>query len=304
MTAKARPVSQREAGDQARAFTKARASNFYYAFSSLPRAKRNAIYAVYAFAGTVDDAVDEAGNDAERFDRLRRARAVLDVACLDRSDRALEEEWLTVALQGAIEQYSIPKSYFLDLIAGMDQDIRQTRFTTYADLELYCYRAAAVIGLISIEIFGYDRSRRELAIEAATDMGKALQITNIMRDVKEDAARGRIYLAQEDLALHGYSEADVFANVDNDAFRNLMAEYGHRAEALYASGLRLIPLLDGPRSRMCCNGLQGVYHGILTEIIKRDYDVYSERISPSKAGRLLALFRLWISGAWPKRQPR
>ena len=160
------------------------------------------------------------------------------------------------------------------------------------------------MGLISIEIFGYDRSRRELAIEAATDMGKALQITNIMRDVKEDAARGRIYLALEDLQMHKYTEAQVLANVDNEAFRILMADYGRRAEALYVSGLRLIPLLDGPRSRMCCNGLQGVYHGILTEIIKRDYDVYSERISPSKAGRLLALFRLWISGAWPKRQPR
>ena len=304
MTAELRPVSQRQAGDHARAFTKARASNFYYAFSSLPRDKRTAIYAVYAFAGTVDDAVDEAGSDAERLDRLRHARTVLDVACHDQIGPELEREWLTVALQGAIDRYNIPKSYFLELIAGMDQDIRQTRFPTYADLELYCYRAAAVIGLISVEIFGYDRSRRDLAIEAATDMGKALQITNIMRDVKEDAARGRIYLAQEDMENHGYSEADVLANVSNDAFRSLMAEYGRRAEALYASGLRLIPLLDGPRSRMCCNGLQGVYHGILTEIIKRDYDVYSERVSPSKAGRLLALFRLWISGAWPKRQSR
>ena len=229
---------------------------------------------------------------------------MLDVACHDQIGPELEREWLTVALQGAIDRYNIPKSYFLELIAGMDQDIRQTRFPTYADLELYCYRAAAVIGLISIEIFGYDRSRRDLAIEAATDMGKALQITNIMRDVKEDAARGRIYLAQEDMENHGYSEADVLANVSNDAFRSLIADSGRRDEALYASGLRLIPLLDGPRSRMCCNGLQGVYHGILTEIIKRDYDVYSERVSPSKAGRLLALFRLWISGAWPKRQPR
>ena len=146
MTAEARSVSVREAGAHARAFTKARASNFYYAFSSLPRDKRNAIYAVYAFAGTVDDAVDDSGSDTERFDRLRHARAVLDVACHDAVDPILEREWLTVALQGAIDRYKIPKSYFLELIAGMDQDIRQTRFSTYADLELYCYRAAAVIG--------------------------------------------------------------------------------------------------------------------------------------------------------------
>lgn len=301
MTVEAHPISEHEAYERARSFAKVRATNFYYAFSSLPRSKRDAIYAAYAFAGTVDDAVDDAGSDASRFDRLRQARTTLDVAYRDQFDAELDSEWLTVALRSAVDRYAIPKTYFLELIAGMEQDIHQTRFETYADLELYCYRAAAVIGLISIEIFGYDGTRRDLAIEAATDMGKALQITNIMRDVKEDAARGRIYLAGEDLKAYGYSEADVFANVDNAAFRSLMAEYGRRAEALYASGSRLIPLLDGPRSRMCCNGLQGVYHDVLTAIIKRDYDVYSERISPSKVGRLLSLFRLWISGAWPKR---
>lgn len=296
MAVETKTLTLDEAYAEARAFTKRRATNFYYAFASLPRAKRNAIYAAYAFSGFVDDAVDEAGSDEERTGRLADARALLDAAY-----RGEGEGWLAVALAAAADRYSIPKSYFEELIAGMEQDLQQTRYATYAELEQYCYRAAAMIGLICIEIFGYDPARADLAREAAIEMGKALQITNIMRDVREDAERDRIYLAAEDLARHGVSEDDIKALRYNASFRALMADYGQRAEALYAGGLRLLPLLDGPRSRMCCNGLQGVYHGLLTEIIRRDYDVFSERVSPSKAGRLLLLGRLWITGAWPRR---
>ena len=166
----------------------------------------------------------------------------------------------------------------------MEQDLDQRRYETYAELLDYCYKAASVIGLICVEIFGYDRSRAGLAREAAIDMGRALQLTNILRDVREDAARDRIYLAQEDLRRHGYGDADVLANRYNDEFRALMADYAARARALYDSGLRLIPLLDGPRSRMCCNGLQGVYRSILAEIVKRDYDVYQRPRQPLQSG--------------------
>ncbi len=292
---------------ECRAFTKRRATNFYYAFSSLPRGKRNAIYAAYAFAGTVDDAVDEAGSRELRLQRLAEARGILARAYGDAAAAApaeAREDWLAVALGDAAARFDIPREYFDDLIAGMEQDLDQRRYETYAELLDYCYKAASVIGLICVEIFGYDRSRAGLAREAAIDMGRALQLTNILRDVREDAARDRIYLAQEDLRRHGYGDADVLANRYNDEFRALMADYAGRACALYDSGLRLIPLLDGPRSRMCCNGLQGVYRAILAEIVKRDYDVYSARVSPSKVGRVLLLFRLWIGGATPRRRPR
>ena len=298
MTLPTRPVTLSEAYAACRAFTKQRARNFYYAFAPLPKDRRNAIYAAYAFAGRGDDAVDGAGGAAERELRLRETEALLEEAYAGRG-----EEWLTLALADTVARYVIPKQYFLDLIAGMEQDLQQRRYSTYAELEQYCYRAASVIGLISTEIFGYDAQRRSLAVEAAVDMGKALQLTNIMRDVKEDAARGRIYLAQEDLARYGYSEADLRANIYNPAFRALMAEYAQRARTLYESGLRLIPLLDGPRSRMCCYGVQGVYRGILEEIIRRDYDVYSQQVSPSSAGRLRRLVRLWVGGALPRRRP-
>ena len=303
MTTDTRLWTLAEAYAECRALAKRRASNFYYAFASLPGDKRNAIYAAYAFAGTVDDAVDDAGDAALRMQRLAAARRELERAYDGRAE-SQSPRWLALALGDAVRRYDIPQTYFLDLIAGMEQDLHQRRYETFDDLLQYCYRAASVIGLICVEIFGYDDSRAELARESAIDMGKALQLTNILRDMKEDAARDRIYLAAEDLRRHGYSDADVLANRYNDEFRALMADYAQRTATLYEGGLRLIPLLDGPRSRMCCNGLQGVYRRILDEIVKRDYDVYSARVSPSKAGRLLLLFRLWLSGARPRRGGR
>lgn len=238
--------------------------------------------------------------------RLAEARGILDQAYAAESDPEAGDRggWLALALGDTVRRFPIPKDYFLDLVAGMEQDLEQRRYASYEELLDYCYKAASVIGLICVEIFGYDRSRAAIAREAAIDMGRALQLTNILRDVKEDAARDRVYLAQEDLRAHGYGEADVIANRYNAEFRALMADYADRAFALYDSSLRLIPLLDGPRSRMCCNGLQGVYRSLLDEIVKRDYDVYSARVSPSKAGRLLLLFRLWIGGAKPRWSPR
>ena len=293
-----------------RQVTKARATNFYYAFASLPGEKRNAIYAAYAFAGLVDDVVDGSGNEAERRRGLDDARALLaaayDGSNDDNGSRAAAlgdgSGALELALGDAVQRFSIPVEHFDNLVAGMEQDITTTRYATYAEVEAYCYRAASVIGLICAEIFGYDVARRDLAVEAAIDLGKALQLTNILRDVGEDLDRDRIYFAQEDLEACGYSEAELQQRIYNPAFRRLMTLYAERATANYESGLRLIPLLDGARSRMCCNGLQGVYRSILDEIVKRDYDVFAERVSPSKAGRLVLLLRLWVNGAWPRRR--
>ena len=285
-----------EAYRECQAFTRRRATNFYIAFSALPQRKRQAIYAAYAYAGTVDDAVDDAGTEIERGIALGNAQDVLYAAY---SGRAAEPAWLTAGLADAIERYHIPRDHFEELVRGMEHDLTHTRYETWADLEQYCYRAASVIGLICICIFGYDRSQTQLAIQSATAMGKALQITNIMRDVKEDAERGRIYIAQEDLERHGLTDDDILGNVYGAPFRNLMADYAQRAYAFYREGDRLIPLLDGPRSRACCNGLQGVYRMILDEIVKREYDVFSERVSPSRGGRVVRMLELWLMGAMP-----
>lgn len=285
----------REAYERAQAFTKRRSSSFYYPFAVLPRAKRNAVYAAYSFAGTVDDAVDEAGTDDERRRRLAEAGSMLDRAYAGDSSGA--DDWIAAALGDAVQRYAIPREHFDELVSGMEQDLTQTRYATWDELNGYCYRAASAIGLITIEIFGYDRSQWDRVQESAIDMGKALQITNIMRDVQEDAERDRIYLAQEDLESFGVSEDDLKANRLSDEFRALMREYGQRARVLYASGERLIPLLDGARSRACCNGLNGGYRTILDAIEDRDYDVFSSRVRPSKPAALLTLGRLWLAGA-------
>ncbi|MXX80145.1 MAG: squalene/phytoene synthase family protein [Chloroflexi bacterium] len=285
-----------EAYQECQAFTRRRATNFYIAFSALPALKRRAIYAAYAYAGTVDDAVDDAGTQEERAAALAQAQGLLSAVY---DGGTAEPAWLATGLGDAVSRFDIPREHFDELVLGMEHDLTVTRYETYAELEQYCYRAASVIGLICICIFGYDRTQTQRATQSAIAMGKALQITNIMRDVKEDAERGRIYLAQEDLARHGVSEQDILDGACTEPFRELMADYAQRAYALYHEGDRLIPLLSGPRSRACCNGLQGVYRMILDAIVARDYDVFSQRVSPSRAGRVLRLLELWLLGSLP-----
>ena len=281
---------------ECQSFTRKRATNFFIAFSALPQHKRRAIYAAYAFAGTVDDAVDDAGSQEQRAQALHRAHGLLHAAY---NGGDADPAWLARGLADSIDRFDIPREHFEELVLGMEHDLTFTRYETWSELEQYCYRAASVIGLICICIFGYDRSQTQLAIDSAVAMGKALQITNIMRDVKEDAERGRIYIALEDLDRHRVSESDILGGVYNDEFRNLMADYAQRAYAFYHEGDRLIPLLNGPRSRACCNGLQGVYRMILDAIVERDYDVYSQRVSPSTVGRVVRLLELWMMGALP-----
>ncbi len=294
------PTAQtRRAYQRCRAFTRRRATNFYLAFSVLPDDKRQAIYAAYAFSGTADDAVDQAGSEAERRGALERARRTLAAAYGGSGAGADADDWLATALGDAVRRFPIAREHFDELLLGMEQDLIQTRYETFAELEQYCYRAASVIGLICIAIFGFDRADAEQAVQRAIAMGKALQLTNIMRDIAEDAERDRIYIAQEDLARHGYSEQDLFNQVRNPAFHALMADYAQRAYACYEQGQPLLDLLHGPRSRMCCNGLQGVYRGILDAIVAEDYDVYSRRVGASTPRRLAQLLGLWAIGALP-----
>ena len=163
---------------------------------------------------------------------------------------------VTVALHDAVTRYPIPIAYFEALIEGMAMDIEATRYRTFEALRGYCYRAASAIGLICIEIFGY---RQPQAKTFAIDLGIAMQLTNILRDIKEDAARGRIYLPQQDLRDFGVSEEDILAGRQTEQFRALMRYQARRANKYFASGIRLLPLLP-PRSRMCTNVLQGLYY--------------------------------------------
>ncbi|HXK33484.1 MAG TPA: presqualene diphosphate synthase HpnD [Dehalococcoidia bacterium] len=285
------PPSLDEAYAWCKAYTKARASNFYYAFAILPPPKRNAIYAAYAFSGLVDDIADELDDRAEQERQLASARARLRDCYAGRRAGPL-----FVALGGAVDRYAIPAEFFEELVNGVEMDFTVNRYATWDDLSRYCYRVASMVGLICTSVFGTkgDPDARQYAI----DLGIALQIVNIMRDVREDAERGRVYFPADELAAHGLDADDILACRYDGRFAAMMAQQGARAHEYFARGRRLLPLLD-TRSRMCVNVLQGIYSDILRRIEQRQYDVLSERVSLSGREKLAAIARLWAQAAVP-----
>lgn len=270
-------------------YTKDRAKNFYFAFAILPEAKRNAIYAAYAFSGLVDDIADELDDRAEQTRQMADARVRLH-ACAGGE----REGPLFTALGGMFDEFRVPVEFFDLLVDGVEMDFTINRYATWTDLREYCYHVASMVGLICTSVFGVRPHAQ--ARDFAVDMGIGLQIVNIMRDVKEDAARGRVYFAAEDLERHSLTAEDILDCRYDERFASLMKDYGLRAREHFANGRKLLPLLD-LRSRMCVNVLQGVYFDILQHIERRKYDVLTERVSLSTAQKLVLIGRLWVKAA-------
>ena len=285
----AAPASLEDAYTWCKEYTKERAKNFYYAFAILPHAKRNAIYAAYAFSGYVDDIADELTDRAEQERQLAEARERLRGCYSGSADGPM-----FTALAGAVRDFSIPQDFFEELVNGVEMDFTKNRYGSWDELYSYCYRVASMVGLICTSVFGTKPHPR--AREFAVDMGIALQIVNIMRDVAEDAERGRVYFAADELAAHGLTDADILARRYDDRFAALMRQQGARAHQYFRSGKRLLPLLD-LRSRMCVNVLQGVYAEILKRIEAADYDVMTQRVSLSSREKLTAIGKLWVKAA-------
>ncbi len=259
---------------------KREAKNFYYGFMLLPDSQRRAIYAAYAFARQCDDIVDEGLPAGEAAPRLAAYRAALD-RCLV----GAPEGPVFIALRHAIDEYSIPHEYFYNLIEGVEMDLTKCRYEDCAALQRYCYLVASVVGLISIEIFGYRGGDKARAY--AGDLGIALQLTNILRDIQEDAERGRIYLPQDELQTFGYSEAELMERRAGPAFRRLIAFQAGRARDYYARGRRLLPYLPH-RARACVGVMAGIYSTILDDIERDPGVVFRRRVSLS-TGQKLAL---------------
>lgn len=270
-------------------YTKDRAKNFYYAFAILPEQKRNAIYAAYSFSGLVDDIADELSDSAEQERQLADARRRLH-ACY----RGEREGTLFVALGDAIDRYHVPADLFEELVNGVEMDFTVNRYDTWDELYQYCYRVASMVGLICTSVFGTKPD--PLARTYAIELGVALQIVNIMRDVREDAERGRVYFPADDLSAHGLTADDILACRYDERFAAMMRVQGERAHDYFHRGRRLLPLLD-LRSRMCVNVLQGVYAEILKRIEAREYDVLSERVSLSGREKMASIGKLWLQAA-------
>ena len=274
--------------------TRRAAKNFYYAFLTLPPADRQAIYVVYSFCRYCDDAVDSETS----ADRQTAALHQLGAA-LTNSYAGQAETPVFLALADVARRYAIPEQYFREVLAGVESDLTTDRYRDFAELRQYCYRVAAVVGLICLQIFGY---RDDRAKEYAIDLGLAMQLTNICRDVKEDWEMGRVYLPQEELAQFGYTEAELAAGICNAAFGELMRFQVRRARQYFARGRELLPYLT-PRSRACPAALGGIYGKVLDRIEAADYDVLHRRVQVSTAVKLRVMAQAWLSciAARPRR---
>jgi phytoene synthase len=268
-----------------------RQSNFYFSFLILPKPKREAIETIYAFCRTTDDIVDEAGNEEEKYQRL-----LLWTDELKRSLYGVSRYALLNKLGTIIHRFNIPVEHFYELIKGMEMDLTKRRYETFGELEQYCYRAASTVGLICAEVFGYYNERTR---QYAINLGIALQLTNILRDIKADAKRGRIYLPQEDLRTFHYSEEDLQRNVYDDRFIRLMKfecdrahEYFWKAKAYLAEEDK--PLFSAART------MGNIYYLLLRRIESVHYDVFSKRIRLSSSIKFLVAMALRLRNKFPK----
>ncbi len=252
-----------------------RRTNFGVAFAVLPRVKRNAIRALHAWSRSVDDGVDEAIDATRARGSIERWRREIDLLYEGRP-----EEPVTQALSPHVERFAIPRIYLEELVSGIEMDLIHARYGTFRELARYCYRVASVVGLICLRIFGDDEER---ARGYAVDLGVALQLTNILRDVGVDHARGRIYLPEDERRQFGYGEEALARSERSKAFLDLMQFQASRARAFFASAEREVARLD--RRRL-----------VAAEIMARVYRRLLDRIAAPTS--------LWWAPALPASRPR
>jgi len=269
----------------------AAASNFYYSFLLLPSAKRRAINDVYNFCRLLDDIVDEDQKGRDALSELQFWRDEIEACYQECPTTAFGER-----LINSIEEFELPKQPFLDLIEGMEMDLKWHSYQTFADLREYCYRAASTVGLICIEIFGYESARTR---EYAVNLGLAMQLTNILRDLKEDIARGRIYIPLEDLERFGYSEQDLRANLYNAPFIELMKFEHARARSYFEKAASSLPESDRA-SMFAAEIMAAIYRNLLDQMPGVQFDVFRNRISISKARRMRIALEIWLRSKFKK----
>lgn len=269
-----------------------RDTNFYYSFLVLPAEKRAAIIAVWDFCRAVDDAVDEAaaGTEAAQVALWKREVA----ACFEGGAPVTRQGQ---ALAPLIATFNLPRSAFDALVEGVEMDIGSRRYETFADLYEYCIRVASAVGLMCVEIFGYSDPRTR---QYATNLGVALQLTNILRDVPKDLAMGRVYLPQEDLRRFGVSEdalrreaATAGRGIQSREVKALLAYQASRAREYYVRARASLPSTDG-RRLVAAEIMGAIYFSILEKIESNDYDVFSGVIRIPRPRRALIALKTWL----------
>ena len=266
-----------------------RDTSFYYSFLALPPRKRSAIIAVWDFCRAVDDAVDEERERTRAAEQLRVWRGELASVYNGTVPQTRQGR----ALQPYVREFRLPRTPFEDLIDGVEMDLDHARYPTFDALAEYCRRVASTVGLICVEIFGYrDPGTREYAV----NLGMALQLTNIIRDVAVDLGNGRVYLPADDLARFGVAEEQLRAGVVTPAIRSLLAHECARAREFYRRAAQSLPPQDA-RSLVAAEIMGAIYYEILQRIERAEYDVFSSRIRVPRPRRALIAARIFARRA-------
>ncbi|DAC65298.1 TPA: squalene/phytoene synthase family protein [Candidatus Thalassarchaeaceae archaeon] len=301
--------------DYCEELTRVEAGNFYHSFKYLPNEARRAICAYYAFCRRADDIADGdyvdsfpggSSDDPESIEYradIERLTGSSPVVARDHYDDRMSQLFyyrkklstaygqitstdpIFIALKDTIRRYNIPRQLLDDMISGMEDDFHQNRYETFEELYSYCYRVASTVGLVCIEIYGYDDLE---AREFSESWGIFMQLTNIIRDVAEDAERDRIYLPMEDLRRYGISEQDVKSGaelLEHPGWKPFVEEYISRAETYRDKAFKLLPLLDR-QSRYSPAAMMAFYESILKKINKSEGDVFTRRVQLSKAEKI------------------
>ena len=260
-------------------------SSFYYSFSFLPKYQREAIKTVYTFCRMTDDIVDNKGDVQTNVEKLHQWQTELEKALTGGSEYQILNQLSSIA-----RRFNIPVVHFHELIKGVEMDLVKNRYETFNELKDYCYHVASSVGLMCLEIFG---SKNEKTKEYAVNLGIALQLTNILRDVGIDAGYGRIYLPQEDLRRFGCSENDIIEQRSSKEFLALMEFEANRAEDFFQKAQESLPSED-KRAMFAAKIMERIYFHTLLRIKKADYNVFHASVRLPKILQILIAIKYWL----------
>lgn len=269
---------------QAEIITAEHSKSFYFASGLLPEEKRSAVRALYAFCRTVDDIVDEVEARKDRGFKLDYWRDIVQTAS------PADDNLVAAAWADTLNRYHIPRHYALQLIDGVARDMSQTRYQTFEELTTYCYSVASTVGLMSMYIIGF---KGHEAVPYAIKLGVALQMTNILRDVGEDFRNGRLYLPREELVFYGIRDSDIAEGKITKRWRQFMSFQLERTRQLYEESWEGVKMLER-EGQLAIGAASTFYSGILEEIEKNDYDVFTKRASLSTMRKVSRIPSLWL----------
>jgi len=260
-------------------------TSFYFSFSFLPKIKRDALKTVYVFCRTTDDIVDNEKDVSSKIEILHKWRNELEHALNGTSNYPILNQLNHVA-----KKFKIPVIHFYELLKGVEMDLTKNRYQTFEELKEYCYLVASTVGLMSLGIFG---PKNEKTKEYAINLGIALQLTNIIRDVGVDAKYGRIYIPQEDLQRFSYSEAELISSRYTDSFRKLMEYQVNRAEEYFKLAQQSLPRED-KRVMFAAKIMERIYFHTLQRIKQANYNVFDKKVSLPRILQFLIALKYWL----------